>query len=521
MELNFKAYTRFYLILLGVLALGALYTTHLFSFLLFHTISEMISIGIAWGLFMLAWNLRDLSEDRAFIFIGIAFLFTGAIDLLHTLSYKGMNVFPESGGANPATQLWIAGRYFQSISLLIVPFLIKRRINYSLIFFVLFCVTILLLASIFYWKVFPVCYIEGQGLTRFKIVSEYIISLILVLSVFSLLRKRDFFDAEMLRLLLLSIGLLIISELAFTFYIKVYDLSNATGHLVRIVSYFLLYKAIIETGLKKPFNLMFRSLKQSEIELLKINERLHTELESKEKAEIGLKHAVEELERSNKELEQFAYIASHDLQEPVRMVGNFTQLLERRYKDKLDNKALEYISFAVDGAQRMQLLITGLLKYSRITTHARDYSAVDCNMVLGSVLKNLELSIRESSASITSGVLPTIMADEVQLTQLFQNLISNAIKFRRGSEVPEIHISSVQKNENWLFSVRDNGIGIDPQYGERIFQIFQRLHTRSEYPGTGIGLAVCKRIVERHGGKIWIESELDKGTTFYFTFSMN
>ncbi|MGE5352146.1 MAG: MASE3 domain-containing protein [Acidobacteriota bacterium] len=521
MELNFKAYTRFYLILLGILALGMLYTTHLFSFLLFHTISEMISIGIAWGLFMLAWNLRDLSEDRSFIFIGIAFLFTGVIDLLHTLAYKGMNIFPESGGANLATQLWIAGRYFQSTSLLIVPFIIKRRINYKLVFSLFFLSALLLLATIFYWKVFPDCYIEGLGLTRFKVLSEFIISLIFMLSAFSLLRKRNFFDAEMLCLLLLSTGLLVLSELAFTFYIEVYGFSNAIGHLVRIISYFLLYKAIIETGLKKPFDLMFRSLKQSELELLKINERLHKELESKEKAEIGLKHAVEELERSNKELEQFAYIASHDLQEPVRMVGNYTQLLERRYKDKLDHKALEYIDFAVDGAQRMQLLITGLLKYSRITTHAKEYSPVDCNKVLGSVIKNLEISIRESGARITFGVLPVIMADEVQLTQLFQNLISNAIKFRRNTEIPEIQISSVQKNENWLFAVRDNGIGIDPQYSERIFQIFQRLHTRSEYPGTGIGLAVCKRIVERHGGKIWIESELEKGTTFYFTFSMN
>lgn len=520
--LKFKENSRLYLTLLGIFAFGALYTTHLLSFLLFHSITEMISVGVACGLFLLSWNLRDLSEDHSIIFIGIAFLFTGILDLVHALAYKGMNVIPgASQGANMGTQLWIAARYIQSLSLLLMPFMVKRRINYKLLVSCFSLVTMLLLLSITYWHVFPDCFVEGQGLTGFKISSEYLVSVMLTLAVFFLSRKKSYYDTGVLRLLLFSIGLLILSELAFSFYIEVYDFSNAVAHLIRIFSYFLLYKAIIETGLKKPFSLLFRNLKNSELKLIEINERLQRELESKERAETRLKIAIEELERSNKELEQFAYIASHDLQEPVRMVGNYTQLLERRYKDKLDKKALEYIDFAVDGAQRMQQLITGLLKYSRIVTHARENSPVDCNLVLASVQKNLELSIRESSARITSEVLPTVMADEVQLIQLFQNLISNAIKFKRSTEIPEIHFCAVQKNENWLFSVRDNGIGIDPQYGERIFQIFQRLHTRSEYPGTGIGLAVCKRIVERHGGKIWMESELNNGTTFYFTFSVN
>ncbi|MCU7494443.1 MAG: GHKL domain-containing protein [Ignavibacteria bacterium] len=480
----------------------------------------MISIGVAWGLFMLAWNLRDLSEDHSVIFIGIAFLFTGAIDLLHTLAYKGMNVLPGSD-ANLATQFWIAGRYLQSTSLLVMPFVLNRRISFGPVIALFSCVTVLLLLAIAFWHVFPVCFVEGAGLTPFKVISEYVVSFILALSAVFFFRRRSSFDPEVLRLVMFSLGLLILSELAFTFYIEVYDLSNASAHLIRIISYFLLYKAIIQTGMKKPFNLLFRNLKQSELELIKINDRLQQELGSKDKAEISLKIAVEELERSNKELEQFAYIASHDLQEPVRMVSNYTQLLERRYKDKLDSKALEYIEFAVDGARRMHMLITGLLEYSRITTNARQYSPVDCNKVMEYVLKNLEISIRESGARIYSEVLPVVMADEVQLIQLFQNLISNAIKFRRGAEMPEIHVSAAQENGKWIFSVKDNGIGIDPQYGERIFQIFQRLHLRDEYTGTGIGLAVCKRIVERHGGKIWIESELNNGATFYFTFSNN
>ncbi|MGE5621211.1 MAG: sensor histidine kinase [archaeon] len=499
MKLNFKANSRIYLILLGILALAGLYTTHFFSFLLFHSISEMIGIGIAWGIFMLAWNLRHLPGNYSFIFAGIAFLFTGALDLVHTLAYKGMNVFP-GNDADMATQLWIGARYLQAVSLLTMPFLESRKVNFRWVFALFAFVFVILLLSIVYWHVFPECYVEGRGLTSFKIYSEYIISFILAASAFFLYRKKSSYDSEVLRLLLLSIGLLIVSELAFTYYIEVYDLSNAVAHLVKIAAYFLLYKAIIETGLKKPFNFLLRDIKQKELELLK---------------------TVEELERSNKELEQFAYIASHDLQEPVRMVGNYTQLLERRYKDKLDPQALEFIHFAADGAHRMRMLITGLLEYSRITSHTRNYSPVDCSKVLESVIKNLDMSIRETGARIVSDPLPIIMGDEVQLIQLFQNLISNAIKFRRQAEIPEIRLSAVQRSGEWLFSVKDNGIGIDPQQGERIFQIFQRLHDRDEYPGTGIGLAVCKRIVERHKGKIWIESGLSEGTTFYFTFSNN
>lgn len=222
------------------------------------------------------------------------------------------------------------------------------------------------------------------------------------------------------------------------------------------------------------------------------------------------------LERSNEELQQFAYIASHDLQEPLRMVSSYTQLLAERYNDRLDEKAKKYIHYAVDGAVRMQKLINDLLTYSRVGTKGRPPEPVETQSALGEALRNLTVVVRESGAEITNDTLPTINADRSQLVQLFQNLIANAVKFR-GKDVPRIHISARESGSEWVFSVRDNGIGIDPQYADKIFVIFQRLHTKEEYPGTGIGLAVCKKIVERHGGRIWFESEPDKGTTFYFT----
>ena len=229
-----------------------------------------------------------------------------------------------------------------------------------------------------------------------------------------------------------------------------------------------------------------------------------------------LKAREQDLSRSNAELQQFAYVASHDLQEPLRMVASFTQLLARRYRDKLDKDAHDFINFAVDGATRMQTLISDLLNYSRVGTQGKPFEKTDCNAVLNQILRSLKLTIQEQHAVITSDPLPVVMADRVQLGQLFQNLITNAIKFH-GANVPRVHVSAQRDGAKWKLSVRDNGIGIPPEHAERVFVIFQRLHTKTEYPGTGIGLAVCKKIVERHGGRIWPESAPGGGTTLWFT----
>ncbi len=236
-------------------------------------------------------------------------------------------------------------------------------------------------------------------------------------------------------------------------------------------------------------------------------------------AEANLARTIEALKRSNAELERFAYVASHDLQEPLRMVGSFVQLLAQRYRDKLDADANKFINIAVDSAARMQTLINDLLRFSRVATRGQPFENVDSKNVLVQVLKDLSVSIQESNAKISIGTLPTVHADPVQLGQVFQNLISNAIKFRR-SEIPEIQVDAHRDKEEWIFSVKDNGIGIDPKYFDKIFIIFRRLHSREKYPGTGIGLATCKKIVERHGGRIWVESEPGKGSTFYFSLEI-
>jgi len=269
----------------------------------------------------------------------------------------------------------------------------------------------------------------------------------------------------------------------------------------------------------KAFINLFNQKKEIEnanLELKNANQALNEEIAQRKKIEFELKDVMEALKNSNLELEQFAYVASHDLQEPLRMVASFLQLLSGKYSKKLDSNANEYIGFAVEGSIRMQKMIQDLLEYSRIQTQSKKLIEINTAEALSQAICNLQTKIEETGTIIFNDHLPEINGDESQLVRLFQNLIGNAIKFCREKK-PEIIISAQEQDMDWLFSIKDNGIGIEPEYQDKVFQIFQRLHSRGEYAGTGIGLAICKRIVERHNGKIWFESKPGEGTTFFFT----
>lgn len=269
-------------------------------------------------------------------------------------------------------------------------------------------------------------------------------------------------------------------------------------------------------GLRRSHDELERRVEERTAELRRSNEQLEQEVAERRSAEAVLSIRTQELARSNAELKQFAYVASHDLQEPLRMVASYLQLLDLRHREKLDGEAREFMGFALDGAKRMQTLIVDLLAYSRVGTAGRPLAPTACEEVLQAAMSNLQVAIRESGARITHDPLPTVLGDATQLVQLFQNLLGNAIKFRRD-EPPLIEVRAELRDDFWRLSVQDNGIGIEPRYFERIFVVFQRLHGRKAYAGTGIGLAICKRIVERHGGTIEVASEPGKGSTFSFT----
>lgn len=243
---------------------------------------------------------------------------------------------------------------------------------------------------------------------------------------------------------------------------------------------------------------------------------LKQEIVERKKAQSALARNAKELSMSNAELEQFAYVASHDLQEPLRIVAGATQYLAKRYKGRLDADADEFIGYAVNGVGRMRKLISDLLDYSRVGTRGKKLRPTDCGEVLAETLENLRRTIEDNEAVVTHSPLPVVMADPTQIGRLFQNLIANAIKFR-GGVAPKVHVSAEKGKGHWIISVTDNGIGIDPEHTEMIFEVFQRLHTDEEYPGTGIGLAICKKIVERHGGMITVESKPGRGATFRFS----
>ncbi len=495
------------LLIWAFLFLG-LYLASLYSYLLFHGIAEIFSVIIAGGVFALAWNSRRVIANNYLLFLGIALLFVGFLDLIHTLAYKGMGVFP-GYGANLPTQLWIAARFLQSLSLLAAPLWSNRRLQPGLVFFGYAAVTVLLLLSIFHWQIFPDCFVEGQGLTAFKKNSEYLISLILLAAMGFLLKRKEEFDPGVLRLLLGTILLSIGSELAFTFYVSVYGLSNLVGHLFKIMAFYCIYKAIIETGLVKPFNLLFWDLKLRE-------KALQKERDTIKALNAELRQRVRQLEAVNQELEAFSYSASHDLQAPLRAITGFSQALLEDYGHKLDEEGQRFLKIIQESTRKMELLIRSLLSLARLERQEVQVTDIDMAEMANAVFEEQKTRAGKIPQLVIKP-LPPARGDLVMLHQVWANLLANAVKFTQPKDQPAIEVGGWSEKRQNVYYVKDNGIGFDMKYAEQLFESFKRLHPLEEFEGTGIGLALVKRLINRHGGRVWAEGKVGEGATFYFS----
>jgi PAS domain S-box-containing protein len=599
----------YFMILVGALILAGLYLSSLYNYLLFHSIAEIFSIIVAFGIFIIVWNSRRFLDNNYFIFIGVAFLFIGHMDLAHTLAYPGMGVFPEYG-TNAAAQLWIGARYIESLSLLIAPLLIGRKLRLRLLLLGYGVTVSLLVVSVFYWQNFPVCFIEGTGLTTFKKVSEYVISLILLGSIFTLYRKRREFDTNVLRLLFAAIILTIASELFFTFYVHAYGIPNLVGHFLKIAAFYLIYKAIIETSLVKPYNLLFRDLKQSEDQYRDLYEEapnaylsvgvdgliqranrstaellgytlselvgrpvfdLYTDTEAgKTKARGVFQRFLAGEEIHDEELEMRRANGSHlwvnlslrpVRDEKGRVVFSRSTLTDITEHKKLDQLKDEFLGLVSHELRSPLTVITGavntaLTEGERLSPEETRQLLEDASLeaeLLSHLLGNLMelsraqadrlflhadlISIRKTIKTTVDEMkhqppshkfivdvpknLPPVHADELRVERILRNLIENAVKYSpRGGE---IRVSAGAGDEEMVIGVSDQGIGISPSEQTRLFEPFQRLgESRPDgVGGVGLGLLVCRRLVEAHGGRIWVESEPSKGSTFFFTLPLS
>ena len=543
------------------LVLAGLFITSFYNFLLFHSLAEIFSVAVAFALFMLAWNARRYMENDFLFLIALGFAAAGALDLMHTLSYTGMNVL-KIDNTYPAVQLWIAARYIQAITLVLTPFFIGKRLNVPLAVAVYITTVCLALGLIFFWPVFPVCFIEGQGLTPFKKISEYIICMILATAILFFRQKQSTIQRTVLRFLIGSIVLTILSELVFTFYISMYGFSNIIGHFLKIIAFYLIYRAIVVTGLTKPYDLLFHKLQKSRMALVENEKHL---IDAREMAEAA------SLIKSD-----FLANMSHELRTPLNAIIGFSEILGQKTFGELNAKQARYIDNILTSGRHLLGLINDILDLSKVEAGKLEIELSRIN--IKGLLENCLIMIKEKAMKTGIKLALTVEkelsslvveADERKLKQIMFNLLSNAVKFTpkggkicvaaelisnfdenifckdAGENIPRKNAgenisrkgakaqsksNDVQSTNNNIqssivniqyirVSVTDNGIGIDPKDQDRIFGKFEQIDSTyaRKQEGTGLGLALTRLLVELHSGRIWVESEgQGRGSRFVF-----
>jgi len=609
------------LAILSLILLGTALTS-LYNYLLFHAIAELFSIIIGGGIFVIAWNSRKNIDNSFFLVIGISFIFIGFIDLLHTLAYTGMGIFI-GYGSNLPTQLWIAARYLQAFSFLYAALLVNKKVNPNNLVIIYTIITSILVFLIFN-RLFPDCYIEGSGLTPFKIISEYIIISILFLTIFIMYKFRKEFNKKIFIFMVLSIITTMIAELAFTFYVSTYGLSNLIGHIFKIIAFFLLYKAIIEIGLENPFNLLFRKLKRSETSLLKEKSFTETALNSQrdtffifdpltgkairwnkafrevtgysdkeissmpapisyyneedlKKAAMATEYVkkegktvvemnlitkdgksipfeyigtaindekgnpkyivsvgrdITERKKAEQKLEEFTSTVSHELRTPITVLIMSIEYLKNQ-KDKLtpevEEKLLEGLSRNITALNDLveDVLTISKIDEEKLKIEWKDFYPLE---VIHEIIKLMEPRLKEKEIIIEVEVRKGIQlfGDSSIIEEIFRILIDNAIKYSRENSKIEIkaienykYIIDSKEFMGLLFQFKDYGRGIRKEEMPKLFERFFRSEDVKDLPGTGLGLAIAKELTQFHEGKIFVESEYGKGSTFSVFFHSN
>lgn len=493
---------------LGVPVIAALllvlYLLSRVNYLLFHALVELFAVVIAGGTFMVAWNSRRFLENGFFVVVGCASLGVAFLGVIHTLAYKKMGVFP-AADANLPTQLWIASRWLQVGALFAAPFFVKCKPHPRRTLTACAAATTLLLASIFWWRIFPDCFVEGHGLTPFKVISEYLFVLLLAGVILLLRQRRDCFDNQVLRLLVWACGAFIGADLSFTLYTDVFGISNMAGHLFNVVGYYWIYRAVIETGLMRPFDLLFRELMQNEQVLRQRSGELET--------------ANAHLAVANRDLEAFNYSVSHDLRGPLTVISGRCQLLLQGYDARLTPEIRTFIEGIHSANNQMNELITTLLDFARLGTVEPKRQLVDASRICELIAARL--MAHDPQREVTFEIAPECKIDaDPQLVRIvLENLFDNAWKYTNKKDVVCITFGAGEKDGERIFFVRDNGVGFDMARAADLFEPFRRLHTGKGYEGFGIGLATVKRIVDRHGGRVWAEGILGEGATIYFSLA--
>jgi signal transduction histidine kinase len=489
-----------------VVLITGLYLTSRHSYLLFHSIVEVFAMVVACSIFMIAWNTRKFMDNNYLLFLGIAALSFAVLEAFHALSYRGMEIF-RIHGTNLPTQLWIVSRYLLSFSLLLAPFFLNRKLRPRLIFSIYTVITFLLLVDVFYWGIFPDCFIEGKGLTTFKIASEYVISLMFVLALIALTFYKKAFDRESYLILFAFIVTSIASEISFTFYNNPYGFSNFVGHILLLFSFYLLYKVLIMKALRQPYHLLFRNLKQSE-EALRESESQYRSLS--EHLEEKVQEKVKELELAQRlaAIGQMVSVVAHEVRNPLQNISFGIESVRREVGN--DQELAEIMDEIDYGVSSLNHIVTELLDYSRpITLNVTGWriSALleRALQAVSEELRNIEVNLEMQDE------MREIQVDAPKLIRVLVNILSNAAEAMADEGIIDIrsHFFSRSGREFVCLRIHDNGPGMKNEHFTRIFEPFFTTKIR----GTGLGLPICKKLIEAHNGFIAFQSKLNQGTT--------